>query len=66
MTLGGKARRSPAARSIVETGQPIGTEPLAPLAGDLAWHVEPGRYAVVAKSLARQEYDLGPYNVAMR
>jgi hypothetical protein len=65
-TLGGKVRWSPAARSVVQTGQPIGTEPLAPLAGDLAWHAELGCYAIVAKSLARQEHDLRPHYVAVR
>jgi hypothetical protein len=47
-TLGGKVRWSSATRPIVETGQPIGTEPLTPFAGDLARHAELGRYAVVA------------------
>jgi hypothetical protein len=65
-TLGGKAGWSPAARSVVEARQPISIEPSAPLAGDLARHAKPRRYAVVAKSLARQEYDLGPHDVAMR
>jgi hypothetical protein len=52
-TLGGKVRRSSAARPIVETGQPIGTEPPPPFAGDLAWHAELRRDAVVAQSLER-------------
>jgi hypothetical protein len=65
-TLGGKPRRSPAAWPIVQASQPIDTEPLAPLAGDLTWHAELDRYAVVAKSLARQEHDLRPYHVAVR
>ena len=65
-TLGGKVRRSPAARPIVQTGQPIGTEPLAPLAGNLTWHAKLGRYDSVANSLASQQYDLRPYHVAVR
>jgi hypothetical protein len=42
-------RWSSAARPIIE--QSIGTEPLPPLAGDLAWHAQLGRYAVVAQPL---------------
>jgi hypothetical protein len=65
-TLGGKAGRTPATLPVLEARQPIGAEPLAPFAGDLAWHAELGRYAVVAKTPARQEHDLRPYDVAMR
>jgi hypothetical protein len=66
MTLGGKAGWTPATRPVVEAGEPMGVEPLAPLAGDLAWHAELSRYAVVAKPLARQEHDLRSHDVAMR
>jgi len=44
----------------------IGPESLVPLAGDLAWHAELCRDAVVAKSLARQEHDLRPHHIALR
>ena len=46
--IGGKSALVAHRRPIVETGQPIGTEPLTPFAGDLARHAELGRYAVVA------------------
>ena len=32
------------------------------IAGDLTWHAELGSYAIVAKSLARQQHDLRPYH----
>jgi hypothetical protein len=44
----------------------MGAEPLAPFAGDLAWHAELSRYAVVAKPLARQQHDLRPNDVTIR
>jgi len=65
-TLGGKADWTPATRPVVEAGQPMGAEPLAPFAGDLAWHAEQSCYAVVAKPLARQEHSLRPHDVAIR
>jgi hypothetical protein len=65
-TLGGKAGWSPAARSVVETRQSVDTEPLTPFAGDLAWHAELSRYAIVAKPFARQEHDLRSYDIAIR
>jgi len=40
MTLGGKARRSPAAGVFVEAGQAFGEEALSPLAHDLPRRVE--------------------------
>jgi hypothetical protein len=65
-TLGGKAGWTPATRPVVETAEPMGAEPLAPFAGNLAWHAELSCDAVVARSLARQEYDLRPHDVTMR
>jgi hypothetical protein len=64
--LGGKAGWSPAARQFVQTGQPMDTEASAPLANDLARHVEAGSDTVVAKTLARQEYDFSPHNITIR
>jgi hypothetical protein len=65
-TLGGKAGRSPAAWSVVETGQPLDTEPLPPLAGDLAGQAELCRYPIVAETLARKQHDLRPHDSAIR
>jgi hypothetical protein len=65
-TLGGKAGWSPAARSVVETRQAVATEPLTPLARDLARHAELSRDAVVAKPLTRQKHDLRPHDIAIR
>jgi hypothetical protein len=54
MTLGGKARRSPAARLIFEPGQALEMEPTTPFADDLARRVEPCRDRVIGHSLTRQ------------
>jgi hypothetical protein len=40
MTLGGKARRSPAAWLLLKPGQTFGVETSSPLADDLARRVE--------------------------
>jgi hypothetical protein len=39
---------------------------LAPLADDLTWCVEMLRDPVVTETLARQQHDLRPHNVAIR
>jgi hypothetical protein len=64
-TLGGKAGWSPAAWSIVETRQPLKTEPLTPLAGDLAWQAKLSCYPIVAEPPAREQYDLRPHDIAI-
>jgi hypothetical protein len=65
-TLGGKAGWAPASRFIVKTSEPADIEAPPPLTDDLAWHIEAGSDAVVAKPLARQEDDFSPHNVTMR
>src|SRR5208337_4584756 len=47
MTLGGKARRSPAARVFFEPGQALKMETATPFADDLARRVEPCRDRVI-------------------
>jgi hypothetical protein len=51
---------------IVKTSEPADIEAPPPLTDDLAWHIEAGSDAVVAKPLARQEDDFSPHNVTMR
>jgi hypothetical protein len=65
ITLGGKARRSPAARLLLKPGESFGAEAPPPLADDLARRVETSGYGVVGKALACQEYDLGSDDVAI-
>src|SRR5271157_923945 len=62
---GGKTGRSPASRQVIKTGKSLETEAPTPLADDLARHVEAGSDALVAKPPVRQEYNLGPHNVAV-
>jgi hypothetical protein len=64
-TLGGKAGWPPAAWSVVETRQPLKTEPLTPLAGDLAWQAKLSCYPIVAEPPAREQYDLRPHDIAI-
>jgi hypothetical protein len=66
MTLGGKARRSPAARLLLEPGQSFDVKAPPPLADDLARRVETRGYDVISQALACQEYNLGPDDVTIR
>jgi hypothetical protein len=63
MTLGGKARRSPAARSFFEPGQALKVETSTPLANDLTRRIEPRRDCVIGHSLACQQNNLGSDNI---
>jgi len=65
MTLGGKTRRSPAARLFFEPGQALKVETSTPLADDLARRIEPCRDRVIGHSVTRQQYNLGPDNIAI-
>jgi hypothetical protein len=65
MTLGGKTRRSPAARLLFEPSQALGVKTPTPLADDLARCVEPGGDRVIGHSFARQQHDLGSNNIAV-
>ena len=66
MTLGGKARRSPAAWLLLKPGQSFGVKAPPPLADDLARRVETSGYDVISQALACQEYNLGPDDITIR
>src|SRR5271166_5629267 len=59
-TLGRKAGWTPAARPVVEARQPMGTEPLAPLAGDLARRAELRRDTVTCILCSDSPIQLAP------
>jgi hypothetical protein len=65
-TLGGKAARSPAPWSILETGQALFKKTLSPLADDLSWHLQLFANLLVFESLGSQQNGLGPYNLIIR
>src|SRR6478736_10279889 len=63
MTLGGKARRSPAARVFFEPGQALKMKTATPFADDLTRRVEPCRDRVIGHSFTRQQHDLGANHI---
>jgi hypothetical protein len=63
MTLGGKARRSPAARVFFEPGQALKMKTATPFAEDLTRRVEPCRDRVIGHSFTRQQHDLGANHI---
>jgi len=65
-TLGGKAGCPPASRLFLQAGHAFFKEPVAPLADDLAWHIESCGDDVVAEPLGGQEHDLRANNVSIR
>jgi hypothetical protein len=65
-TLGGKAARSPAPWSILETGQALFKKTLSPLADDLSWHLQLFANLLVFESLGGKQNGLGPYNFIIR
>jgi hypothetical protein len=65
-TLGGKAGWAPASRLLLEAGQSLLEEALAPLADDLARRVETSSDDVVAEAVGGQQHDLGADNVTIR
>jgi hypothetical protein len=64
--LGGKAGRAPASRLLLEAGQALGTEALAPLDDDLARGVQAGRDDVITKALGGEQDDLRADHVSVR
>jgi hypothetical protein len=64
--LGGKAGLAPAAWLTLQAGQTSESEPLPPLANDLAGRVEAGGDDVVGKSIGRHENDSGADDVTIR
>jgi hypothetical protein len=60
MTSGGKDRGAARARSLLQPGQAVVEEALAPEADHVATHRERGRDGVIALALRRQENHLGP------
>ena len=64
--LGGKAGWTPAARFLVEAGEAVAVEALAPFADDLARRLQAGPNLVVAEPRGREEDDLGADDVAIR
>ncbi len=65
-TLGGKAARSPAPWSILETGQALFEKTLSPLTDDLSWHLQLFADLFVFESLGGEQNGLGPYNLKIR
>ena len=59
-TLGGKAGWAPASRLFLEAGQSLGTEPLAPLADDLARGIQARCDDVIGETLGGERDDLRP------
>ncbi len=66
ITLGGKAGWTPAPWLLLEAGQTLLEEPLAPLADDLPRQVEARTNLVVRQSIGRIEDDLRSNYVSIR
>jgi len=64
--LGGKAHRTAPARSLLEAGEALLEEALAPLADHLPPGVEPRRDVVVIETLRREEHQLGSDDLPIR
>jgi hypothetical protein len=65
-TLGGKAGWTPASRLLIQTGQSVSEEAVAPLADDLARRIEPGRDDIIPEAFGCQQHDLGANDVTIR
>jgi hypothetical protein len=65
-TLGGKASRSPASRSLLEADRPFLEETLAPLADNLPWGIEPGSDFIVMQTFGGVEDYPGTNNISIR
>lgn len=65
-TLSGLRERRPSgAGTILQSLQPLGEEPLAPLADDLSREVEFRADRLVVQALRRQQYDLRPHDLTI-
>jgi hypothetical protein len=65
-TLGGKAGRSPASRSLLQTHEALFEEALAPLAHHLPWRVESGSDLIVVQTLGGIEDNLSANDISIR
>jgi hypothetical protein len=65
-TLGGKERRPPSARTLLETREPFIEEALAPLGDDLTWGIQARSDLVVTESLCSEENNLGSDDISIR
>jgi hypothetical protein len=65
-TLGGKAGRPATPGLFVEPREAPETEPLAPLADDLARRVEAVRNGVIVEPRGREKDDLGAEDIPIR
>jgi hypothetical protein len=66
MTPGGKAGGSPAARLLLQAGEPEEAEPLAPFTDDPARGIEAARDDVIVEPFRSQEDDFGPDDITIR
>src|SRR5579863_4567863 len=65
-TSGGKDRGSTAPGALLQAGQALLEEALAPLRHDLAAGVQPQRDLVVVVAIGGHEHDLGPHHISIR
>ncbi len=65
-TSGGKDRWSAASGALLQAGEPLLEEPLAPLRDDLAPGVQTSGDLVVVQALGGHEHDLGSDHVPVR
>ena len=64
--LGGESRRPAAPRPVLEAGQALLEEPLAPLRDDLAPAAQPRGDLVVAQPLCGHQHHLSPHHLPIR
>lgn len=65
-TCGGKSRRSAAPGPVLEAGETLLEEPLAPLRNDIATATQPGGDLVVAHPIGSHQHHLGPRHLPIR
>jgi hypothetical protein len=65
-TLGGKAARSPAPWSILETGQALFEKALSPFTDYLSWHLQLLANLFVFEALGSEQNGLSPYHLIIR
>jgi hypothetical protein len=65
-TLGGKAGWAPASRLLIEAGETLVEEAVAPLADDLSWGIQPRRDDIVGQPPGCQQDQLGADDVSIR
>ena len=65
-TPGGKAGCSPASQLLIEAGEALLEEALAPLADDLPWGIQPRGNDIVGQSLCGEQDELGANDISIR